>query len=51
MNLKVKGKNETSFVLINDDDYNLNIELRTFAKNIKKEVIGVISSFISLLIK
>jgi hypothetical protein len=38
-------------VLINDDDYNLNIELRNFAKNIKKEVIGVIGSFISLLIK
>jgi hypothetical protein len=40
----------SSNVLINVDDYNLNIELGTFAKNIKKEVIGVIGSFISLLI-
>jgi hypothetical protein len=46
MNLKVKGKNETSFVLINDDDYNLNIELRTFAKNIKrKSLVSLALSF------
>jgi hypothetical protein len=38
-------------VLINDDDCNLNIKLGTFANNIKKEIIGVIGSFISLLIR
>jgi len=36
-------------VLINDDDSSLNIELGTFEKNIKKEVIGVIDSFLSFL--
>ncbi len=37
-----------SDVLIDDDDYGLFFELGTFAKNIKKEVIGVINySFLS----
>jgi hypothetical protein len=54
MNLKVKGKNETSPLIgcfNNDGDYNLNIELETFAKNIKKEIISIIGFFISLLIR
>jgi hypothetical protein len=38
-------------VLIDDDDSNLNIELRTFEKNTKKEVIGVIDSLLSFLIR
>jgi len=50
--LKGKLKHLLSLdVLINDDYYNLNIELGTFVKNIKKKVIGVIGSFISLLIR
>jgi hypothetical protein len=35
-------------VLINDDDFGLNIESKTFAKNITKEVIGSLTlSFLS----
>jgi hypothetical protein len=34
-----------------DDDSNLNIELRTFAMNMKKEVCGVINYFFSFLTK
>jgi hypothetical protein len=40
MNLKLKGKMNHLFLLDalidDDDDYDLNIELRTFANNIKK---------------
>jgi hypothetical protein len=39
MNLKLKGKMNHLLLLdalIDDDDYGLNIELRTFTKNIKK---------------
>ncbi len=38
-----------SNVLIDDDDYGLLFELGTFAKNVKKEVIGVINYFFSFL--
>jgi hypothetical protein len=37
--------------LIDDDNCDLNIELRTFVKNIKKEVIVVVNCFLSLLEK
>jgi len=37
--------------LIDYDDFGLNIELGTFAKNIKKEVIGVIDFFLTFLTK
>ncbi len=37
--------------LIDDDNCGLNIELRTFVKNIKKEVIVVDNCFLSLLEK
>ncbi len=36
-------------VLIIDDDYGLNIEVQTFAKNFKKEVIAIVDFFISFL--
>jgi len=52
MTLKLKEKmNHLPLldVLIIDDDYNLNIELQTFAKNVKKEVIEIIDFFISFL--
>ncbi len=45
MSLKLKGKMKYIFLLdalIDDDDFGLIIELTIFAKNIKKEVIGVI---------
>jgi hypothetical protein len=35
--------------LIDDDNCGLNIELRAFVKNIKKRVIMVVNSFLSLL--
>jgi hypothetical protein len=35
--------------LIDDDDFGLNIELGTFAMNIKKEIIGVIDYFLPFL--
>jgi len=35
--------------LIDDDDYGLIVELKTFANNIKNEIIGVIDSFSSFL--
>jgi len=38
-------------VMIDDDDSSLDIELRTFALNIKKEVCGVIDSFLSFFTK
>jgi len=37
--------------LIDDDNCGLNIELKTFVKNIKKEVIMVVNCFLSLLTK
>jgi hypothetical protein len=37
--------------LIDDDDFNLNIEMKFFAKNIKNAVIRVIDSFLSFFIK
>jgi len=53
MSLKLKDKTNhlpLSNVLINDiDDSGLTIELETFAKNIKKEFIMVINSFLSFL--
>jgi hypothetical protein len=52
MTLKLKEKmNHLPLmdVLIIDDDYGLNIELQTFVKNVKKEVIGMINFFISFL--
>jgi hypothetical protein len=51
MSLKLKEEmNHLIFnVLIDDDDSSLNIELGTFEKNIKKEVIGVIDFFLSFL--
>ncbi len=45
MSLKLKGKMNHIFLsdaLIDDDDFGLIIQLNFFAKNIKKEVIGVI---------
>jgi len=38
-------------VLINDDDFGLTFELGTFAKNIKKEIFGVIEFFLCFLIR
>jgi len=53
MSLKLKEKmshlHNLSDVLI-DDDPSLTIKLGTFTKNIKKEVNGVIDSFLSFLI-
>jgi hypothetical protein len=37
--------------LIDDDDYDLNIKLGTFTKDIEKEVIKVIDFFLSFLIR
>jgi hypothetical protein len=37
--------------LIDDDESSLNIELGTFAKNIKKKIIVIIDYFLSFLIK
>jgi hypothetical protein len=55
MSLKIKRKNEpclpTLIAMIDDDDFGLNIELGAFAKNIKKEVIGVIDFFLTFLTK
>jgi hypothetical protein len=53
-NLKLKKKmNHFPLldVLIDDDDFGLNIELGTFATNIKKETIGIINCFLSFLIR
>ncbi len=52
MSLKLKEKINHLLlmdVLIDDDDSSFNIELRTFEKKIKKEVIGVIDPFLSFL--
>ncbi len=54
MNLKLKEEMNhllLSNVLIDDDDFGLTFELRTFANNIKKEVIKVINYFLSFLIR
>jgi hypothetical protein len=51
-NLKLKKKMSHFLLLdalIDDDDFGLNIELGTFATNIKKEIIGVIDYFLSFL--
>jgi len=51
MNLKLKKK-MSHFLLLDaliDDDFGLNIELGTFATDIKKEIIGVIDYFLSFL--
>jgi hypothetical protein len=45
MSLKLKENKNHIFlldVLIDDDDFGLTFELGTFAKNIKKEIFGVI---------
>jgi hypothetical protein len=51
-NLKLK-KNMNHFLLldalIDDDDFGLNIEMGTFAMNIKKETINIIDYFLSFL--
>lgn len=53
MNLKLKeGRNH--LLILNafiDDDSNLDIELGTFARNVKKEVCGVIDFFLAFLKK
>jgi hypothetical protein len=54
MSLKLKEKmNHLPLlnVLIDDDDFGLTFELRTFANNIKKEVIKVIDYFYFYFIK
>jgi hypothetical protein len=51
MNLKLKEGMNHLLVLdaFIDDDSNLDIELGTFARNVKKEVCGVIDFFLSFL--
>jgi hypothetical protein len=53
MSLKLKEGMNHLLVLdaFIDDDSNLNIELGTFARNVKKEVCGVIIFFLSFLKK
>jgi hypothetical protein len=53
MNLKLKEGMNHLLVLDTfiDDDSNLDIELGTFARNVKKEVCGVIDFFFSFLKK
>jgi hypothetical protein len=52
-NLKLKKKMNHFFLLDvlidDDDDFGLNIELGTFATNIKKETIGIVDYFLSFL--
>ncbi len=53
MSLKLKEKMNNLLVLdaFVDDDLGLDIELEIFAKNMKKEAIGVIDYFFSFLTK